>query len=55
MGETWLCPNHTLMVAPAVAAGFSDMAHLSRVCWSMSGVSPSALLQMQPVVASWPV
>jgi AraC-like DNA-binding protein len=39
----------------AVAAGFSDMAHLSRVCRSMFGVSPSALLQMQPVVASWPV
>jgi AraC-like DNA-binding protein len=39
----------------AVAAGFSDMAHLSRVCRSMFGVSPSALLQMQPAVASWPV
>jgi AraC-like DNA-binding protein len=39
----------------AVAAGFSDMAHLSRVCRSMFGVSPSALLQMQPVMASWPV
>jgi AraC-like DNA-binding protein len=38
----------------AVAAGFSDMAHLSRVCRSMFGVSPSALQQMQPVVASWP-
>jgi len=39
----------------AVAAGFSDMAHVSRVCRSMFGVSPSVLLQMQPVVASWPV
>lgn len=39
----------------AVAAGFSDLAHVSRVCRSMFGVSPSVLLQMQPVVASWPV
>ena len=39
----------------AVAAGFSDMAHLSRVCRSMFGVSPSAMRLMQPVAASWPV
>ena len=39
----------------AITAGFSDMAHFSRVCRSTFGVSPSALLQMKPILAPWPV
>ena len=38
----------------AVAAGFSDMSHLSRVCCDTFGVSPSAVLGMEVFpVGSW--
>jgi AraC-like DNA-binding protein len=38
----------------AQAAGFSDLAHLSRVCRATFGVSPSGLMDMRPLAASWP-
>jgi AraC-like DNA-binding protein len=38
----------------AVAAGFSDTAHLSRVFRRAFGVVPSAMLQMQIAGSSWP-
>jgi AraC-like DNA-binding protein len=38
----------------AVAAGFSDTAHLSRVFRDTFGVVPSAMLHMQIVGSSWP-
>jgi AraC-like DNA-binding protein len=36
----------------AHAAGFSDLAHFSRVCRAMFGVAPSGLLAMAPIAAS---
>lgn len=38
----------------AIAAGFSDSSHLSRVFRSTFGLSPSALLQMQIAADAWP-
>jgi AraC-like DNA-binding protein len=38
----------------AHAAGFSDLAHFSRVCRATFGVPPSGLLAMEPISASWP-
>ncbi|HEY3758748.1 MAG TPA: helix-turn-helix transcriptional regulator [Solirubrobacteraceae bacterium] len=38
----------------AHAAGFSDLAHFSRVCRATFGVAPTGLLGMAPVSASWP-
>ncbi len=40
----------------ALAAGFSDLAHLSRVCKSTFGVNPTAITQMRlvPEPESWP-
>lgn len=38
----------------AVAAGFSDAAHLSRVCRSTFGVTPAAIVKMRPVPSRWP-
>jgi AraC-like DNA-binding protein len=38
----------------AHAAGFSDLAHFSRVCRATFGVAPTGLLAMEPISASWP-
>jgi AraC-like DNA-binding protein len=40
----------------AIAAGFSDLAHLSPVCKRTFGVTPAAILQMRPVPEpeGWP-
>jgi AraC-like DNA-binding protein len=38
----------------AHAAGFSDLAHFSRVCHATFGVAPTGLLAIAPISASWP-
>lgn len=38
----------------AIAAGFSDSAHLSRVYRSTFGVTPSTMLRMQVASIDWP-
>lgn len=47
--------NTSTLTEAAVAAGFSDGAHLSRVCRQTFGVSPSALSEMRPASACWPI
>lgn len=46
--------NTRTLADAALAAGFSDLAHLSRVCRATFGVSPSGLMHMRPLAASWP-
>jgi AraC-like DNA-binding protein len=45
----------TTLTEAAIAAGFSDLSHLNRVCRATFGVSPSALREMQITAGSWPV
>ena len=44
----------TPLTEAAIAAGFSDMAHLSRACRSTFGVTPTTTVHMRPVLERWP-
>jgi AraC-like DNA-binding protein len=47
--------NARTLTEAAIAAGFSDLSHLGRVCRATFGVTPSAVADMNIVPQLWPV